>query len=127
MYAYIWTLLFIHAPMYGIDPHLAAAVVQTESTFNPNAIGALNEVGLFQIRPEFSKRKAHELLDPEVNIVEGLMMMQKAKVRCKYQKRKMFVICMNLGISGASKIKRPLDHPYYRKVYSTYLAYSRNK
>lgn len=125
MYAYIWTLLFIHAPMYGIEPKLAAAVINTESSFNPKAVGAIGELGLFQIRPEFSRFSKRQLLDPKINIIAGLEMMEYLKRRCPHNKKNTYVICMNLGIRGASKIKYAHKQSYYKKVYATYLAYNR--
>jgi soluble lytic murein transglycosylase-like protein len=111
--------------MYGIEPKLAAAIVQTESSFNPKAIGEVGEVGLFQIRPEHTKYTPEQLLDPETNVVAGLEILKGYKQRCKFQKRKMFVVCYNMGVAGAYRLKRPLDNKYYRKVYLQYLAYSR--
>jgi hypothetical protein len=125
MTAYIWTLLFIHAPMYGIEPKLAAAIIKTESSFNPKAIGALKEVGLFQIRPEFSRFNKQQLLDPQTNIVAGLEMLKYLEQRCPHKKKNTYVICMNLGIKGAAKIKYAEGQTYYKKVYAAYLAYNR--
>jgi hypothetical protein len=123
MTAYIWLLLFMHAPHYGIDPKLAAAVIKTESNFNPKAIGNIGEVGLFQIRPEFSKYSRQELMDPEVNVLEGLKMMKVAKKHCPHREGKQFVICHNVGLTGAARIKHPTLWPYYKKVYATYQVY----
>lgn len=41
------------ANRYGLDPALLVAIAQHESAFDPNAKGALGEIGLFQLRPEF--------------------------------------------------------------------------
>lgn len=119
----ILTLLMQLAPAYDIDPHLAAAVIKTESRFNPKAIGGLGELGLFQIRPEFSKYSRRQLLDMNTNIIAGLEMLREAKNRCKHKANKTFVLCHNLGVTGARKIKRPEIFPYYRKVYAHYVAY----
>lgn len=37
----------------GFDPNMAIAIAQYESSLNPKAVGAIGEVGLFQLRPEF--------------------------------------------------------------------------
>jgi soluble lytic murein transglycosylase-like protein len=37
----------------GVDPDLAVAIATVESSLNPEARGALGEVGLFQLRPEY--------------------------------------------------------------------------
>ena len=123
----ILTLLMQLAPAYDIDPHLAAAVIKTESRFNPKAVGKLKEIGLFQIRPEFSRFTPSQLFDINTNIVAGLEMMREAKRRCKHKAAGLFVVCMNTGIKGAHKIKRPEKFPYYKKVYAHYSAYMEGK
>jgi|GEM_PF-5639598 len=35
----------------GVPPSIALAVAQKESSFNPNAVGAAGEIGLFQLMP----------------------------------------------------------------------------
>ena len=122
MEAYIWLLLHLHSPLYDIDPLLAGAVIHVESSFNPSAIGALKEVGLFQIRPEYSEYTAEELLDPETNVKEGLRMLGEAKKRCLHKDNKQFVICHNTGIAGAKKIDNPSEFIYYKKVYKQYVS-----
>lgn len=121
---YVLFLLTIYSPQYGIDPKLAAAIVKTESSFNPSAKGQLGEIGLFQVRPEFSKYPVHKLYNPEYNIAEGLRILSKAKEQCKHQVDKQFVVCYNLGITGGSKIKYPSKFRYYKKVYAYYKGYS---
>lgn len=37
---------------YGFDPIFVAALIKTESRFNPDAVGSVGEIGLMQIRPE---------------------------------------------------------------------------
>lgn len=122
MELFVWMLLYAHAPDYNIDPNLAAAVIQTESSFKHDAVGAIGEVGLFQVRPEFSPHTAEELFDPEINIKEGLRILSEAKQRCPHKENKKFVVCYNAGISGARKIQNPEEFPYYKKVYSRYVA-----
>lgn len=120
MKAQILALILTHAPVYNIDPMLAAAVVHTESSFRPEVIGPVGEVGLFQVRPEFSEYTAEELKDIEVNVQEGLRILSEAKQRCPHQKDKMFVVCYNTGIRGGYKIQKPKEFAYYRKVFSKY-------
>lgn len=44
--------LIYEAYKYKFDPVFVMAVIQTESSFNPNAKGSVGEIGLMQIRPE---------------------------------------------------------------------------
>ena len=41
-------------------------------------------------------------------------------MKCKYKLEKTFVVCYNLGIAGARKIKYPTKFPYYKKVMLAY-------
>jgi soluble lytic murein transglycosylase-like protein len=120
MKLYIILLIYAHAPTFNIDPNLAMAVAHTESSFRPNVIGPVGEVGIFQVRPEFSEYTAEELFIPEINVLEGLRILSNAKQRCPHKDKKMFVICFNTGVRGSYKIQNPHEFRYYQKVYSKY-------
>lgn len=122
----ILALLTFMGPAYQVDPLLAASVAKTESNLNPLAIGKLKEVGLFQVRPEFSKYTKDQLKDPQINIAEGLRILADSKSSCKHQLDRSWVICFNLGKSGAKKIRNPFGQTYYKKVNKNYLAYLEN-
>lgn len=114
----IVAMIELLAPVYNIDPVVAKAVVKVESNYNPNAQGAVGEVGLFQIRPEYSRLTEEQLTHPILNIHEGLRKLSKAKRLCKHTEEKTFVVCYNAGITGGSRIKHPKLFPYYKKVMS---------
>ena len=118
MNSLIISLIVSLAPQYNLDPSLAVSVAKIESKLNPNAIGLLKEVGLFQVRPEYSKYTSEQLKDPKTNIKEGLRILAEAKKRCKHQESKKFVICFNRGIAGGSKVRDPANDKYYLKVIS---------
>lgn len=111
----VYTIV-INAIIAGIDPSVALAVASVESNFNVNAVGLMNEQGVFQIMPQYSKYSIKELKDPAINIKEGMRMLKYAKDNCVHQKDNTFVLCYNLGWSGAKKIKHPQLFPYYKKV-----------
>jgi Transglycosylase SLT domain len=61
------------AERYRVPPELADAVAQIESAYNPQASGALGEVGLMQIRPETAALLGYRgtvsgLFEPERNV-----------------------------------------------------------
>lgn len=116
----IFSIITTLAPQYGIDSKLAHAVITVESSYNPKAIGGLGEVGLFQVRPEFSKYSKEQLFDISINIKEGLRILSEAKKKCKHTIDSSFVICFNGGISFGNKIKFPKKFPYYVKVMKEY-------
>jgi soluble lytic murein transglycosylase-like protein len=61
------------APLYGVHPGLAYAVIRAESNFDPLAVSPKNAQGLMQLIPETASRfKVSQPLDPEQNIRGGL-------------------------------------------------------
>ncbi|MBN2003904.1 MAG: transglycosylase SLT domain-containing protein [Anaerolineae bacterium] len=71
-----WEMLIVQeATRRGLDPDFLAALVWTESSGDPNAIGPAGAVGLLQVMPKeagFSWRPTQqELLDPSTNLFWG--------------------------------------------------------
>jgi soluble lytic murein transglycosylase-like protein len=109
-------LIYSLAPNFNIDGNLAVSIAQHESKLNPNAIGTHKEVGLFQVRPQYSKYTAKQLHNPRINILEGLRILAEAKSKCKHKIDKTYVVCYNLGKAGGSRIKYPKQFSYYKKI-----------
>lgn len=94
----------------GIDPNLALAIAEVESQFNPSMVGALGEVGVFQLRPQF-----HSVVQGDVkqNIDTAMVYLARLKHRCR-RYGDAFFVCYNYGPSR--RLARPNEVPYYRKV-----------
>jgi len=107
------------ALMEGIEPDTAIAIAKMESSLRVNAVGSKNEIGLFQILPQYSKYSVSDLKNPLINIKEGLRILKEAKNNCVHQLNKTWVICHNVGLAGAKKIKYPEKFPYYVKFVQT--------
>lgn len=60
------------ATKQGLDPSLALAVADTESSFNPNAHNPSGAHGLFQLMPETATRLGVDINDPLQNIRGGI-------------------------------------------------------
>lgn len=101
------------ASEYGVDPQLAVAIAVVESGMNPEARGALGEVGLFQLRPEF-----HPVVegDPSHNIKVAIRYLAYVKERCAPIYGDAWFICYNTGPHRKERLTRPHEFPYYKKV-----------
>lgn len=64
------------AKQYGVDPRILRALIQRESSFDPDAVGSVGEIGLGQIKPSTARDPGYgvrpvsvnDLRNPEVNI-----------------------------------------------------------
>ena len=112
----IISLIMGASAFFNLNPNLVVAVAKTESSLNPRAVGSVGEIGLFQVRPKYSKFSRKELFNPLINIVEGLRMLSFAKKHCKHRVDNSWLICYNLGVKGASKVRYPKKFDYYKKV-----------
>lgn len=116
----IKTLILKYCTIYGIDSNLALSIIEVESNFNPNKVGKIGEVGLFQIRPEFVNVDKKKLFDIETNIKTGIQILHKMKKHCSHKE---YIVCYNMGVTGAKNIKYPQKFPYYKKVMKVYETY----
>lgn len=118
----IKSLIFKYASIFGIDPYLAMSIVKVESSFVPTVIGTKGEIGLFQIRPEYVNYTRKQLFNIETNIKVGISILSKKKKLCPHKE---YIVCYNVGVTGAKKIKNPKEFPYYKKVMKEYEIYTR--
>lgn len=99
----------------GLDPVFVLAVIQTESVFNPEAIGRHGEIGLMQILPatgEWIARKngipfegAESLRDPATNIRVGVRYF--AMLRNSFEKEAHdYVPAYNMGPANLRRINK---------------------
>ncbi|MEO1701739.1 MAG: transglycosylase SLT domain-containing protein [Pseudomonadota bacterium] len=76
-------LIAKYANENGVPLELAHAVVFSESTYKPDALGAAGEVGLMQLRPSTARMMGFsggkkDLYTPETNIAYGMKYLGKA-------------------------------------------------
>jgi len=109
-------LVLLSAPEFNINPDIAITVMKQESSLRPKAVGPVGEIGLFQVRPKYSKFSRKELFNPIVNITEGLRMLSFAKKYCKHKVDYTWLVCYNAGVTGGSKVTNPKEFEYYKKV-----------
>ena len=65
-------IIAAEAKKHGVDPRVALAMADTESSFNPAAKSPKGAIGLFQLMPETAKRLGVDPADPIQNIRGGL-------------------------------------------------------
>lgn len=104
----------------GINPIITKSIIQIESNGNPYSFGTKDDVGLMQIRSKFVPENEIQLLNPCTNIKRGVQLLKKYKEKCVHRLDNTWVICYNLGISGARKIKYPKKFSYYKKFTSVF-------
>jgi soluble lytic murein transglycosylase-like protein len=100
----------------GIDPAVTTAVVATESSGKPLAVGAGKDYGLMQVRAKHVPWTKLQLLQPCTNIMVGTALLAKAKERCVHKLDKTWLVCYNRGMAGARKVRLPKLDKYYLKI-----------
>ncbi len=119
----------------GFDPVFVAAVIKTESRYNPLAIGDVGEIGLMQIRPEtafwIAKKykinfsRADELKDPVKNVQIGVAYLDYLRGTFP-SKAYRYIAAYNMGPRNVRKLmaqnKRPKEYPsrifkHYKETY----------
>jgi soluble lytic murein transglycosylase len=119
--------------MHAYDPIFLLAVIQTESSFNPNAVGTVGEVGLMQLKPETAEwicdknnivwRGANALKDPEYNLLLGSYYFQYLRRTLRSESYK-YITAYNMGLSGLSKAdeEKLKENNYFSKVIGNYIS-----
>ena len=97
---------------HGIDPVLAVAIAQVESNLNPDAIGSLGEIGVYQLRPEYHNVKRGDVRHNVETAIKYL-----ADIRRKWQPvyGDAWFIKFNLGPNYRT-LNHPEKFPYYVRV-----------
>lgn len=109
---------------YGFDPVFLLAVIENESSFNPEARGPIGEIGLMQLTPQTAEwitkkydlpwKGEKSLKDPVTNIKIGAAYL--AYLREKFEFRsQLYLAAYNMG---ATNVYRALDKQIMPKDYS---------
>lgn len=75
----------------GWDPALLLSIAEVESTFRPQAVGKLGEIGLFQLRPEFHPVVKGQSVKRQTEL--AIRYLNELKAACG----KKFLQCWNMG------------------------------
>lgn len=116
---------------YGFDPVFVLAIIQTESRWNPNAVGGVGEIGLMQIRPETAEWMAdrmklewkgkRSLYNPVTNVTLGLGYMAYLRTKMGPSSMK-YVSAYNMGPKNVQRLLAQKRKPreYRTKVIGNY-------
>ena len=121
---------------FGFDPVFVAAVIKTESSYNPLSIGGVGEIGLMQIRPEtafwitkkykISFNNANELKDPVKNVIVGVAYLDYLRSNFP-DKAYRYIAAYNMGPKNVRRLmaqnKKPKQYPtqiykHYKETYA---------
>jgi len=102
-----------YAKEYNLDPNLVAAVINQESTWNPNAVSSANCQGLMQVS---AKYVSGNLKDPETNIREGCKILRNC-LNTYNNDTAHALVAYNEGITAAKN--KPTSN-YSNKVIAEY-------
>jgi soluble lytic murein transglycosylase-like protein len=110
-------LITFYSMVNGIDTSLAFQMARVESNMNPNAISLTQDGGLYQLnRNSYRFHNEKWRFQPVTNMAIALNYLSKLKEKCTHKSYNSYIICYNMGIRGASKIKFPLKQTYYKKM-----------
>ncbi len=110
-------MITFYSLLNGIDPNLAFQMARVESNMNPNAVSRTQDGGLYQLnRNSYKFHNEQWRFNPEINIALALNTISKLKEKCAHKSYNSYILCYNMGIYGASKIKKPFMQTYYKKM-----------
>lgn len=78
------------------------ALAELESTFNPKAIGAVGEIGLYQMRPEYFGKIPSSIKGQTKKAFELLTKLKTNE--CKTDRKFAYIACWNVGITKGRKV-----------------------
>jgi len=110
---------------YGFDPVFLMAVIENESSFNPEVIGGCGEIGLMQLTPDTAKWIASKygipykgkksLKNPVINISIGSAYLAYLRGKFDFHSQ-LYLAAYNMG---TSHLHRSLDKQIIPKDYSS--------
>ena len=107
----------LYSAINGIEPSLSFQIARVESSMNPSALSRTNDGGLFQLnRGIYKFHNPDWVFAPDTNTALAMHTLGKLKNTCTHKIKNSYVLCYNLGITGARKIKIPFNQTYYKKM-----------
>ena len=101
----------------GIDPGIASRLIQTESSWNPNAVSPKGAVGLTQLMPRTAQDQGVDAADPVQNISGGLSYFKQLLDQYKGN----YAQALSHYNSGRPDASSPDVQAYVKKVMGDYM------
>lgn len=96
---------------FNVDYDLIMAIIEVESSFNPNAIGGQGEIGLMQLLPRVHGDVSSDVRD---NIRAGVEYLSYVRTVCSDRAPHSWFVFYNWG--PFRRLKAPKQTQYYKKV-----------
>lgn len=107
----------LYSAFNGIDTNLAFQMARVESNMNPYALSRTNDGGLFQLnRGVYRFHNKNWIFEPVTNIALAMNTLSLLKNKCSHKKDNTYILCYNMGVKGAKKIRQPFLQNYYKKM-----------
>ncbi|MEO7161814.1 MAG: lytic transglycosylase domain-containing protein [Bdellovibrionia bacterium] len=110
---------------YGFDPIFLMAVIENESSFNPEIIGTVGEIGLMQVTPDTGAwiakiynlpwKGKQQLKDPSYNIRIGAAYMAHLREEFDFEGQ-LYLAAYNMG---SGNVRKALGKQIRPKIYSS--------
>ena len=128
------TAILQESEKYGFDPIFLMAVIENESSFNPEVVGGHGEIGLMQLTPETAKwiaikydlhwKGVNSLKDPATNIKIGSAYLALLREKFDFHSQ-LYLAAYNMGtrnvIRALGRQIWPRDYP--TRVMQRYVRY----
>lgn len=109
-------IITFYSIVNGIDPSISFQMARIESGMNSNAVSISGDGGLFQLNKRYYKFHNYKwVLDPYINTALAMNLLGNLKSKCKHKRNNSYIVCYNIGVYGASKIKNPENQSYFKK------------
>jgi len=125
------TLIYFESMKYGYEPEFILAIIQTESSFNPEAVSNKGACGLMQLMPATANEIAHEVMipyegkstlsKPDVNVRMGMYYL--FKMMLQFKDVRMALVAYNCGPGFVEEMVRrgnKLPEEYVDRVMGNY-------
>jgi hypothetical protein len=109
-------MIVLYSAIHGVNVSTAMRIAKVESNMIPTA-KSRTDGGLFQLnKKSFKFHNEDWRYDIVVNTNSALHYLHTLQNKCKHRIDNTHLVCYNLGVNGAKRIKNPKNQNYYKKI-----------